>query len=118
LAFNHLYPPFDNVKLRRALLPAVDQKAFVQSMIGEQADLGRVPVGYFTDGSPMANKAGLEALSAPRDVALARKLVAESGYKGEPILLMAPTDQAALMQEAQVARALFQELGLNVDFMA
>lgn len=118
LAFNHLYPPFDNVKLRQALLPAVDQQLFVQSMVGDQKALGRVPVGYFTDGSPMANKAGLSGLSGPRDIALAKKLVAESGYKGEPILLMAPTDQAALMQEAQVTRALFRELGLNVDFMA
>lgn len=31
---------------------------------------------------------------------------------------MAPTDQPALMQEAQVTRSLFQELGLIVDFMA
>lgn len=118
LAFNHLYPPFDNVKLRRALLPAVDQHAFVQSIVGEQSDLGRVPVGYFTDGSPMANKAGLEALSGPRDIALAKQLVAESGYRGEPILLMAPTDQPALQQESQLTRSLFQELGLKVKYMA
>lgn len=118
LAFNHLYPPFDNVKLRRALLPAVDQHAFVQSIVGEQSDLGRVPVGYFTDGSPMANKAGLDALSGPRDVALAKKLVAESGYKGESILLMSPTDQPALQQESQLVRSLFQELGLNVEYMS
>ena len=118
LAMNHLYPPFDNVKLRRALLPAVDQHSFVQSIVGEQSDLGRVPVGYFTDGSPMANTAGLEALSGPRDLALAKKLVAESGYKGEPVLLMSPTDQPALQQESQLTRSLFQELGLNVEYMA
>src|SRR5690242_2862383 len=73
LALNHLYPPLDDLKLRRALLPAVDQHAFVQSIVGEQSDLGRVPVGYVTDGSPMANKAGLAALSSTRDVALAKK---------------------------------------------
>ena len=118
LAFNHLYPPFDNIKLRQALLPALDQHVFVQSMVGDQGDLGRVPVGYFTDGSPMANTAGLDVLSRPRDLALAKKLVAESGYKGEPILLMSPTDQPNLQQESQVTRDLFQQLGLNVQFMA
>ena len=29
IGLNHLNPPFDNPKLRRALLPALDQKAFV-----------------------------------------------------------------------------------------
>jgi peptide/nickel transport system substrate-binding protein len=118
LAFNHLYPPFDNVKLRRALLPAVNQKLYVEAMIGDQADLGRYPVGYFTDGSPMANKAGLEAVSGPRDLALAKKLVAESGYKNEPILLMSPSDLPALAQMAQVTRELYQSVGLNVQFQA
>ena len=118
LAFNHLYPPFDNPRLLRALLPAVDQKAYVQSMVGEQTDLGRHPVGYFTHGQAMANDAGLGVLSGSRDVALARKLVAESGYNGEPVLLMSPTDQPALAQITQVTRSLFQEVGLNVQFMA
>jgi peptide/nickel transport system substrate-binding protein len=118
LRFNHLYPPFDNPKLRRALLPAVDQKAYVQAVVGEQTDLGRYPVGFFTDGTPMANKAGLEVLSGPRDIGLAKKLVAESGYKGESILLMSPTDWPAMHQEAQVTLAVFQELGLNVEFVA
>jgi peptide/nickel transport system substrate-binding protein len=118
LAFNHLYPPFDNPKLLRAILPAVDQRTFVQSIVGEQTDLGRYPVGFFTDGTPMANTAGLEVLSSPRDMALARKLVTESGYDGEPVLLMSPTDQPALAQITQVTRSLFQELGLNVEFMA
>jgi peptide/nickel transport system substrate-binding protein len=118
LAFNHLYPPFDNTRLLRALLPAVDQRAYVQAMVGEQTDLGRYPVGYFTHGQAMANEAGLDVLSGPRDMALARKLVAESGYKGEPVLLMSPTDQPALAQITQVTRSLFQDVGLNVQFAA
>ena len=60
IALNHLNTPFDNPKLRRALLPALDQKAFITAVIGEQADLGRVPGGYFADGQPMASHVGLE----------------------------------------------------------
>ena len=116
IAMNHLHPPFDNPKLRRALLPAIDQRAFVEALVGEQADLGRVPAGYFTEGQAMATHAGLEALTGPRDLALAKRLVAESGYKGERILLMAPSDLPAIGQLAQVTRELFQKLGLNVDY--
>jgi len=117
LAFNHLWPPFDNPKLLRALLPAVDQKAFIQSVVGDQTEFGHYPSGYFTEGTPMATTAGLEVLSGPRDIALAKKLVAESGYKDEPIILMSPTDFPMHGQLGQVARGLFRELDLNVDFM-
>ena len=68
IALNHLTAPFDNPKLRRALLPALDQKAFVTAVIGEQAELGHVPGGYFADGQPMASHAGLEVLTRPRDL--------------------------------------------------
>jgi len=117
LAFNHLYPPFDNPKLLRALLPAFDQRAFIQAIVGEQTELGHIPTGFFTEGTPMANKAGLEVLSGPRDIELAKKLVAESGYQGEPAILISPTDQPAFAQLAQVARGLLLVLGLNIDFL-
>jgi peptide/nickel transport system substrate-binding protein len=116
IAFNHLYPPFDNPKLLRALLPAIDQKEFEAAVVGDQPGLTVVPVGTFTVGTPMANTARLEALSGPRDIGLAKKLVAESGYKGEKILLMSPSDIASLNALAQVTQSVFQEIGLNVDY--
>ena len=39
MAFNFYHPPFDNVKLRRAVLSAVSQKDFVDSVVGEQQTL-------------------------------------------------------------------------------
>jgi peptide/nickel transport system substrate-binding protein len=115
---NFLFPPFDNRKLLRAILPAIDQREFLAAVIGEQSDLGKYPAGYFTVGSTMANMAGMEALSGQRDVAKAKRLVAESGYKDEPVLLMSPTDQPALAQVAQVTRAVFEQVGINVNYQA
>ncbi len=116
LALNHLRPPFNNPKLRRALLPAIDQAQFLASVIGDQTELGRAPAGYFVESQPMASKAGLEVLSGPRDEALAKKLVRESGYAGEKIVMLAATDRLVYAQMMQVARDLFVRLGLNVDF--
>src|SRR5262249_36856551 len=59
---------------------------------------------------------GMEALTGPRDLDRSKRLVAESGYKGEPIVLMVPSDQPNLVQEDQVTNALFRSLGLNVQF--
>jgi peptide/nickel transport system substrate-binding protein len=118
IALNHLNPPFDNPKLRRALLPALDQQAFVASVIGEQAELGRVPGGYFADGQPMASHVGLEVLTKPRDIRLARQLVADSGYGGETVALLSPSDRPVYSAVSNVTRELFQAIGLTVDFQA
>ncbi len=115
---NFLHPPFNNRKLARAILPAIDQREFIDAVVGEQAELGRMPVGYFTLGTAMANTAGMEALSGPRDMEKAKRLVAESGYKGEPVLLMSPTDQPVLAQVTQVARSVFEKIGINVNYVA
>jgi peptide/nickel transport system substrate-binding protein len=118
IAFNHLYPPFDNPAMLRALLPAVDQNEFTAAVVGEQTELATLPVGFFTAGSPMANTAGLDALTGKRDIAEAKKQIAAAGYKGEKIILMSPSDQPQLTAMAQVARDLFARLGLNVDYQS
>ena len=116
MAFNHYQPPFDNLKLRRAVLAAVNQQDFVDAVVGEQKTLGAVGVGYFPPASPYASAAGLEAITGPRNLDAARRLVAESGYKGEPIVLMSPSDQPNIQQSAQVASALMKSIGLNVQY--
>ena len=63
LRFNHLHPPFDNPAIRRAVFPAIDQKSFMQAALGEDPALWQVPAGAFTPGTPLANEAGLEALT-------------------------------------------------------
>ena len=116
LALNHLHPPFDNPLLRRALLPALTQKSFVEAAIGNESELGHVPMGVFTPGLPMASDAGMEVFTDPRDPLLTRRLVTESGYNGEKVLLMSPSDTPAVQSLCQVARDLFEQAGLNVEY--
>jgi peptide/nickel transport system substrate-binding protein len=118
MALNHLHPPFDNPKLLQALLPAISQQDFLAAVLGDQTAFGRAPVGYFTAGSPMANDAGLQALTGPRDPALARKLVAACGYAGEPVLVMEATDQPQMYAMAQVMSSMLKDIGLNVQEVA
>jgi peptide/nickel transport system substrate-binding protein len=115
MRFNMLHPPFDNVKLRRAILPAINQADFMSAAMGGDPELTRTGVGVFTPGSPLANAAGLETLTGPRDLALAKKLVAESGYQGEKIVFIAPTDYPTLYGECLVGSDLLGKIGLNVD---
>ncbi len=118
VVFNHLHPPFDNVKLRRALLPAISQSEYVSAVMGNESTTAKTGVGVFTVGSPFANTTGLDALTGPRDIALAHKLVAESGYRGESVVLLSPSDYASLQAVAQVTRDVYQKVGLNVDYVS
>ena len=116
MVLNHLNPPFDNLKIRQAVQKVVDQQVFVESVVGDQKELALIPTPLFPPTMPMGNKAGMERWNGPRDIAGAKRMIAEAGYKGEPVMLMAPSDQPALMQMSEVARALFLSIGLNVDY--
>ena len=116
IGVNHELPPFNNPKLLKAILMAVDQEEYMQAVLGDERQaLGR-KAGVFIPGSPFANDADIEMVTGKRDLALAKKMVAESGYAGEPITLMSPSDQPQLTAMAQVTDALFKSLGLNSKY--
>jgi peptide/nickel transport system substrate-binding protein len=115
LRFNQLQPPFDNPKLRRALLPAIDQGDFLASTLGDMTEYGTVPVGVFPSHSNMANATGLEVLTGKRDLIKAKSLIKESGYSGEPVVLLTAQDYQPVHAMGLVAQALLQQLGLNVQ---
>ncbi|MEJ1977833.1 MAG: ABC transporter substrate-binding protein [Acetobacteraceae bacterium] len=118
LRFNSLQPPFNNVKLRRAVMSVVNQKDYMEAAYGDETSVYRTDVGVFTPGSPAATDVGMATITGKRDMAAAKKLVAESGYKGEKIVIISPTDYAHLQAFCQVTRALLVELGLNVQYDA
>ena len=116
LRFNHLLPPFNNPEMRRALLPGIDQAAVVTAVVGDQPQFGIVPVGFFTAGTPSANDAGLQVLTGPRSLDEAKKRIAAAGYKGERIVMVAPSDISQIMQMSQVMQDQLTKMGLNIDF--
>lgn len=118
MRFNFLHPPFDNPAVRRALLPAVDQRAFMNAAMGTDASLFHVPAGVFTPGTPLANEAGLEVLSGPRDLDRARRLLREAGYRGERVVMLSATDLPVLQSLSEVAADLMRRIGFNIDFQA
>lgn len=118
LTFNTRIPPFDDPALRRALIPAVNQRDFMAALVGDQPDAARVDVGFFHPASPYASDEGMAALTGPRDLALARRLVREAGYDGRPIAQMIPSDLPAPNAIGQVAHALMRSAGLNAEAQA
>jgi peptide/nickel transport system substrate-binding protein len=117
LRFNHLFPPFDNQRIRQAVLKAVHQKEFMTAVVGGNADFDS-HCGFFPPGSPYATDAGMEALNGRHSVAEIRRELEAAGYKGERIVYLEPTDVPRINAIAQVGADMLQQLGMNVDVVA
>jgi len=115
---NHTLPPFNNAAMRRALLPAISQTDTMTAVAGTDKQLWRDGVGYFAPGSPMASDVGMEALTAPRDLAAARKALEAAGYNGEKVLLMAPTDFASITAMSEVTADVLRRIGVDLEYAA
>ena len=112
---NHVVGPTANPALRRAMLAAINQKECMIAAMGEDPSTWRAPIGFFVPGSPAASDAGMEAVRVPKSNAELRKMVVESGYKGERIVVMHPTDQVVYNAFITVAVDALQKIGLNLD---
>ena len=118
LRFNHLMPPFDNVKLRQAVQMAMSQKDVMDAVAGAVPSMIRVPSGIFIPGSPLASDEGFDMVRGWGDIEKAKKAVIESGYKGERIVVLSATSIPSIWQMAQVANDTLKRIGLNIDLVA
>jgi len=114
LRFNQLQPPFDNLKMRQAVLNLVDQKDYMAAVAGDPK-YWKVCYALFICGTPFATDAGADPLEHAPDFAKAKQLIADAGYKGEKIVLLDATDQPIVHAQALVTNALLTKAGLNVQ---
>ncbi|HVY14725.1 MAG TPA: ABC transporter substrate-binding protein [Rhodopila sp.] len=115
--FNHLYPPFDKPAVRKVVLQAMSQADFMTAAAGTDPKMWKDGIGTFAPGTPMASSKGLSVLSAPKPgLPALKKALVDAGYKGEKIVFMAPSDQAALFGMCAVAQDMLQKIGMNVDY--
>jgi peptide/nickel transport system substrate-binding protein len=115
MRFNHLYPPFDNPAIRRALLGAVDQAAAMQAVAGTDPAGWRDRIGLFDPEAPLSNDAGIDVLDGPRDYAKVRQELAASGYNGERIVALDTVDISVIHALTLVGVDELRRSGMNVD---
>ncbi len=115
IRFNHLYPPFNNVKARQALAAATSQDDYMMAFVGDRERFKEC-YAYFTCGGPFGTEVGSETYRKP-DYDKAKRLLAESGYTGEKVYLLASN-------EADLSKAMFpvavdhmKKAGFNVEVM-
>src|SRR3954471_20432552 len=87
---NWLHKPFDNPKVRQALMYAFNQEDFLKAVVGD-AKYYKVCNSYFPCGTVLSSDKGLDGM-LKSDSKKAQELLKEAGYDGTPIVLMHSTD--------------------------
>jgi peptide/nickel transport system substrate-binding protein len=114
---NFLYPPFDNVKVRRAAFLAMNQKDVLDALVGNPKYY-KICGAFFICGTPLETEIGADTLVKGNGMAEAKKELAASGYDGTPIVIMAPGDVVTLKAQPVVVAQQLREAGFKVDLQA
>jgi peptide/nickel transport system substrate-binding protein len=113
VAFMTDRPPFDNLKLRQAIIHAIDRQSIVDQLLGGNGEVAQsvfAPgVGYFKPQAPYAY-----------DPNAAKKLIADSGFDTSKVLKFAyPTGRTVNDRAVGEAVAgMLQAVGLKLDVEA
>ncbi|HXO03241.1 MAG TPA: ABC transporter substrate-binding protein, partial [Stellaceae bacterium] len=117
LRFNHILPPFNNPKMREAVLNLVNQKDYMAAVAGDEK-YWKTCVTIYVCGGPLETTAGADALLHGPNLEKAKALIKEAGYSGEKIVLLSATDQSIVQNQALVTQAALTKAGLNVQLDA
>jgi peptide/nickel transport system substrate-binding protein len=112
---NHLIAPTSNVKLRRAIMAAINQKEVMQAVMGDDSENYSVPQGFMVTGKPEVDQAGIEAVSRRHTPDELKKMLADAGYQGEKLVLLHTSDQPFYNSASEVVADQLHRAGMNVD---
>ncbi|WP_372624187.1 ABC transporter substrate-binding protein [Falsiroseomonas sp.] len=115
--FNCLHPPFNNAKLRHALLYAINQEDYVRAVTGNDSDAFRTCHSMWPCGTPYGVETPGNPLAVPRDLDRVRRMIADAGYKGERIVIINPTDFPTIGPFGQITADLLRRLGMNAELV-
>jgi len=114
--FNHLHPPFNNPKIRQAALAAMQQEPFLRAQVGIK-EFYKPCASMFTCGTPYGSAKGSDVQSKS-NMKKAQEMLKASGYDGTPVVILKPTDLAAIQKLPDVAAQLLRQAGFKVDLQA
>ena len=117
LRMNHLQPPFNDVRARRAVQMALSQDDTMSAVAGDDVTSWRACPSFFTPGTPAYTEVGADNLKGARRYDEAKRLLAEAGYSGAPVVLLAASDIALTKEQGDVTAAMLDRIGINVDYV-
>lgn len=116
LRFNHLHPPFNDVKLRRAVQMAVNQEDYMGAITGNDPEYWNICRSQFPCGTTYGTQTDLPILKG--DLEAAKKMVREAGYSGQRAVVINPTDFATIGPLGDITYDMLKKIGINAELVA
>ncbi len=116
LRFNHLHPPFNDVRMRRAVLTAVNQEDYMGAITGNDASMFRTCKSQFPCGTTYGTEEKGPFMTG--DLAAAKAMIKEAGYSSQKAVIINPTDFATIGPLGDITYDMFQKLGINTEMVA
>ena len=116
MRLNHLHPPFNNPKVRAAVRMAVKQEDYMRATQGDDTSLWQTCRSLWFRGTPYY--AGEAEDLMPQSLEKAKAALKESGYSGEKVVIINPTDFPDIGPLGEVTFELLKQLGMNVEMAA
>lgn len=116
MRFNHLQAPFDDVRIRRAVLTAVNQEDYLNAITGNDPEAEKICKALFPCGTPFGTQVGAPFMKG--DLEAGRRMLKEAGYSGQKVVIINPTDFASIAPMGDVTYDLLKKLGMNVEMVA
>ena len=115
LRFNSHVPPFNNIKLKRAVLAAADQAQYMPLVTGGDDKAWQTAYSMFPTGLPFVTEVGAATMGGAKDLGRLRQAVKDAGYAGEKVVILSPSDLPSIAPFGDVTAELLKQLGMNVD---
>ena len=104
--------PFDSLLLRRAIQASMSGVDML-SAIGP-SNTWKLNCSIYGSGTVFESDAGCDLYNQD-NIEKGKELVAESGYNGEPIVILNPNDYSTITPVGPVIKARMEEIGITVD---
>lgn len=108
VGFNTQSPSLNNVKVRQAIGYAIDREKIIKELLSGQARLANSIL-------PPESWAYSPGTQYTYDLARAKQLLQEAGYKGEPIKFKYAAGNAAFSSYSQAIQNMLVDAGLNIQ---
>ena len=103
-------PLLKDVRIRQAIALSIDMPELVSTVTASMAKPSR---SVIPTASPYYKAA--EAAVPARNIEQAKKLLAQAGYRGQPIKLLATKQYESVYNIALITQAMAQEAGINME---